>query len=261
MNYASSYTQRTEHNSRCPTTTLLLSEKCLRDALMPTELEIAPAPTAEELRVIKAVADLVDGRGAIPDVGPNGRYSWLSLRATSDLKTYISQPAHAGLCAGAREVTEFYINSLKPLQKRASDVGDLVKLARTLAAKRVADASAPAATLRADDATATLITLTADAVQSILSADDTTTIRAERNPLAALQRAKPMLILAQVEAAKDETAERRDRIHSAGRAMRMLEAAAYTEIYQNRYRAFAATVLSLPTAIRTEHATACTCGN
>ena len=248
---------------------------------LPTELTITPAPSNDETRVLKAVNDLVDGRGAVPDVGNNGRYTWLATRAASDLRLYISQPPHVALCSGATEIVEFYSASLKPLQKRADDVADLVKRARLLAAARVQDAATPLtppksaddaakpvavtpaapAPSSADTAKLSLPAMTAEAVRAVVPADVVEAVLNETSGLAALQRAKPALILAQVDAGKADDAAARERVLAAGRAVRMIEAAAYAEVYAERYRKFAAAVLALPAEIKTVHAKACTCGN
>ncbi len=250
---------------------------------LPTDLTITPAPTAEEMKIIKGISDLVEGRGAIPDVGPNGRQTWLATRATSDLKTYITQPPHVALCSGGKEVTEFYANSLRPLQKRADDVAGLSRRAHLLAAERVATAvataTAPVALSSAEPqavATASpkasptasvtdivklpLVAMVAEAVRGVLTTDDVDTIRAETSALAALRRAKPMLIQAQADAAKADDKAQRERVLAAGRAMRMIEAAAYTDVYAERYAKFAASVIELPGQIRAAHDKACTCG-
>lgn len=246
---------------------------------MPTELDIAPAPTADETKILKSVADLVDGRGAIPDVGPNGRQTWLATRAASDLKSYISQPPHVALCSGGKEVTEFYSNALQPLQKRADDVAALSRRARKLAAERVVSANpavdAPATVAGAamtapgaassvstsvDAARLSLVAMVAEAARGVLSADDIETIRAERYALAALRRAKPMLIQAQVDARISNDTSRQDRVLAVGRAMRMIEAAAYADEYAARYATFSATVIALPGQIRAAHDRACVCG-
>ena len=268
--------------------------RCLRfaDAATPTEpelpseLDITPQPSNDELRVLKAVADLVSGRGSVPDVGNNGRYTWLSQRATSDLRLYISQPPHPALCSGATEIVEFYDTALKPLQKRIDDVGELVKKARLQSAIRVLAIAAeniapPAEQSHTDPALATkiqadvtqqseaskvsemakqpLVTMTADAVRSVLTVADVDVMLKETSALAALQRAKPALILAQVEAQKGDDQARRDRVLAVGRAVRMIEAAAYTEVYAERYAKFAVTVLTLPRELQSVHARTCKC--
>jgi hypothetical protein len=235
-------------------------------AEVPAELTISPAPTSDELRLLKAVADLVDGRGAIPDVGNNGRHMWVTQRAANDLKLYITQPAHPALCSGGREITDFYGNALKPLQKRIEDVGDLVKRTRLLAAVRVTAAlPAPVDGAKLPQAATIaglpLVEMTVDAVRGVISAEAAQAVLAEQSTLAALMRAKPALIVAQVAADKAEDQVLRERILAAGRAVRMIEAAAYTEIYAARYAKFSSTVMVLPREIQIAHSKACTCGN
>ena len=103
--------------------------------------------------------------------------------------------------------------------------------------------------------------MTVLAISSILPREDVETVEKESSALAALRRAKPALILAQVQAQKGDNEARREQVLAAGRAVRMIEAAAYTEIYADRYRKFAATVLSLPSEVQAAHAKACTCTN
>ena len=252
--------------------------RCLRyeDAAapeVPSELTVMPNPHAEELRVLKALNDLVEARGGVPEVGGNGRYSWLAQRAASDLKLYISQPMHPALCSGGTDFAEFYANTLKPLQKRIDDVGELSKKARALAIARVNDANtAEAAALSetAKDAPKPAITiavsadapfpaLVTDAIRSVVPAAALAEVAAETTALAALRRAKTALIAAQVEAQGGEDQKARDRVLAAGRAVRMLEAAAYGEVYVERYKKFTADVLGTPQAIKAVHARACTC--
>lgn len=268
---------------------------------LPAELEITPPPNAAEMRVLKAIADLVESQGAVPDVGPNGRHRWLAERASSDLRLYVSQPAHPGLCAGAKEVVEFYATSLQPLQKRAADVAELVRTARKLSVERMAaipavaspaapaagapgiappaPAAAPAAagpTTPGEvtqpvpppppaapniDANEPLVALVADAVRSVLSPEDLAAVLNERTGLAALQRAKIPLIKAQVSAHATNDTPTTDRILAVGRAVRVLEAVAYAEVYRDRYAKFSDSVLSLPAAIQSGYAKSCTCGD
>ena len=234
------------------------------DPQQPTELDIAPPPSPAELRVLKAVADLVDARGGVPDIGNNGRYRWLAERATSDIKTYIAQPPHEAICSGANEVTEFYAAQLKPLQKRAADVGELVVKARALAAERyvglMADIGRQSAAAEPGASNAiSLVQLTADAVRPVLDEGDVAAVLGETTALAALQRAKPALIKAQVAAAGGDALVR-DHVLAAGRVVRMIEAAAYAEIYAQRYAAFNSAVITMPQEIQVAHKRVCTCG-
>jgi hypothetical protein len=243
---------------------------------VPSELTITPLPSTEELRIIKLLGDLVEGRGGVPEVGNNGRYYWMSQRAASDLKMYMSQPSHPALCSGGKDFAEFYAQTLGPLQKRIGDVTDMAKKARALAVARVKEAVAteaapeaattgqeaakpgPVASLIAADAT--LVTLVAEAAGSVVPASVKSDIAAEATPLAALRRAKPALVAVQVAAQDGDDQKRRERVLAAGRAVRMLEAAAYSDIYVERYKRFSADVLSMPQGIKAAHTKACTCG-
>jgi hypothetical protein len=243
---------------------------------VPSELTVTPLPSTEELRIIKLLGDLVEGRGGVPEVGNNGRYYWMSQRAASDLKTYMSQPIHPALCSGGKDFAEFYAQTLGPLQKRIGDVTDMAKKARALAVARVKEAvateAAPEAATTGQEtakpglvasliaADAPLITLVAEAAGSVVPASVKAEIAAEATPLAALRRTKPALIAVQVAAQDGDDQKRRERVLAAGRAVRMLEAAAYSDIYVERYKRFSADVLGMPQGIKTAHTKACTCG-
>jgi hypothetical protein len=242
---------------------------------VPSELTIAPLPSTEELRIIRLLNDLVEGRGGVPEVGNNGRYYWMSQRAASDLKMYMSQPSHPALCSGGKDFAEFYAQTLGPLQKRIGDVGELAKKARALAVARVKEATGadaasepsspqdgakPAPVALPVGADATLMTLVAEAAGAVVPASAKAEIAAETTPLAALRRAKPALIAAQVAADSGDDPKLRELVLAAGRAVRMLEAAAYGDIYVERYKRFSVDVLQTPQAIKAAHTKACTCG-
>jgi hypothetical protein len=240
---------------------------------VPAELSITQLPSTEELRIIKLLNDLVEGRGGVPEVGNNGRYYWMSQRAASDLKTYMSQPSHPALCSGGKDFAEFYAQTLGPLQKRIGDVGELAKKARALAVARVKEAvvlkvggevlasggvftkQLAAPEIAAD---ASLVTLVAEAAGVVVADSAKTEIAAETTPLAALRRAKPALIAAQSAAQEDTIL--RELVLAAGRAVRMLEAAAYGDIYVERYKKFSVDVLQTPQTIKAAHIKTCTCG-
>ena len=245
--------------------------RCVRYAETPTdelpkELVIGASPSAEELRILKALNDLVEGRGAVPEVGPNGKYTWLTQRAAGDMKIYISQSPHVALCAGGAEVADFYAHSLRLIQKRIDDVAELGKRAREAALARIQETKVDALASREAGAGRPLVALVGDAVGLVVTAAELAEAVAEVTALAALQKVKPALIAAQVEAAKaDEAAgearAQSERVQAAARAVRMIEAAVYADIYAERYRKFSAAVLTMPGEIRAAHGRACTCWN
>ena len=104
-----------------------------------------------------------------------------------------------------------------------------------------------------------LVQLTADAVRPVLAEADVAAVLDETTALAALQRAKPALIKAQVATAGAETLVR-DRVLAAGRVVRMIEAAAYAEIYAQRYAAFNSAVITMPQEIQAARKRVCVCG-
>lgn len=105
----------------------------------PPEIATKAQPGAEDVRLLKAVADLVEGRGAIPDVSANGRQTFLVQRLSQDLRNYVTQPATPVLCAGAPELLEFYGSQSLPLKKRLEDIQAVAKKLKETAAARTRD--------------------------------------------------------------------------------------------------------------------------
>lgn len=103
----------------------------------PREIALKLPQTPDELRILRVLNDFVEAKGAVPDVGANGRYSGLIQRVAQDLRLYVNQPAHPALCAGSKEITEFYTGQLATLKKRIDEVTIAAKQATELAAVRV----------------------------------------------------------------------------------------------------------------------------
>ena len=104
-----------------------------------------------------------------------------------------------------------------------------------------------------------------DAVRAVISPGELAEVLAEKTALAALQRAKPVLIAAQTAAAAQtdpsDAKALADKVTAAGRAVRMLEAATYAGIYAERFAKFSAVVMPFPLEIRAAHGRTCTCAN
>ena len=225
---------------------------------LPQELTIGGSVTPEEMRILKALNDLVEARGAVPEMGSNGRYTWVAQRATNDLNLYLSQPAHPALCSGGTDFGTFYEGSFKALQKRIDDVTELGKRARALALVRIkeviGEATPPNAT--------TLIALVGESVGIVASPAQRAEVVAEKTPLAALQRAKQALFEAQAAAAeKANEPTAAEKVMAAGRAVRMIEAAAYADVLSDRYAKFSAAVMGVPAEIKAAHGKTCGCEN
>ncbi len=119
-------------------------ERCVRfdfKPVPPPPLEIVTkaAPGAEDLRSLRLVNDIVDGRGTVPDVSANGKQTFLVQRLSQDLRLYVSQPATPVLCAGAGELIEFYSGQLAPIKRRHEELKGNAKKLGELAAARTRD--------------------------------------------------------------------------------------------------------------------------
>jgi hypothetical protein len=109
----------------------------LKQPVIPPDVTAKLPPTADEVRVLKSVDDFVASRGALPDVGPNGRQLFVIQRVSQDIRNYVTQPRHPNMCAGSDELIEFYSSQLTPLKKRLEDLTATAALAPKLAAVRV----------------------------------------------------------------------------------------------------------------------------
>ncbi len=105
----------------------------------PPEITTKAPPGAEELRHLKLLSDVVDGRGAVPDVSANGKQTFLVQRLAQDLRLYVSQPATPVLCAGAGELIEFYSGQIAPVKRRHEELKAAAKKLAELAATRTRD--------------------------------------------------------------------------------------------------------------------------
>ncbi len=101
------------------------------------EPTIASPTTADELKDLKALAQFVEGKGAVPELGANGRFGFLFQRVAQDLRSYLTQDPHPALCAGGGDLTEFYDGQMGPLKRRLAESADLAKRTRAAAIARV----------------------------------------------------------------------------------------------------------------------------
>jgi hypothetical protein len=102
----------------------------------PAEIRTKAPPAAEDLRALRAVNDVVEGRGALPELGPNGRHVGLVLRLSQELRGYLGQGPHPALCNGVPEMVAFYAEQLAPTDRRAEEVTALARQLRTAAQVR-----------------------------------------------------------------------------------------------------------------------------
>jgi hypothetical protein len=103
----------------------------------PTEITFKLPHTPEELRLLRTIHDVVEAKGALPDVGNNGKFNFLVQRVAQDLRLYALQAEHPAMCAGSAEVLEFYGAQLAPLKRRIDEVALISKQLKELASNRV----------------------------------------------------------------------------------------------------------------------------
>jgi hypothetical protein len=115
--------------------------RCIRfetkQPVIPPDIVARLPATPEEARVLKSIGDFIEAKGALPDVGNNGRHNFLVQRIAQDIRLYATQPQHPNLCAGSTEIIEFYSGQAAPLKKRYDEVTAIAKQAKDLAAVRV----------------------------------------------------------------------------------------------------------------------------
>lgn len=251
-----------------------------------SEIGFRVAPTADEARVLKGLTDFVEGRGAIAEVGNNGRYSWLVQRMAQDLKIYISQPAHPALCSGGAELSEFYDVQLGPLHKRVQDIDGLVVRARDLALMRSREAlglrdvvraqaaQSSEAALRVEElgaisrraseglsASTPVDALMKAVARTLLTEAEFSDLQSEGSVLAMVRRMRSNVIGLQDRVAAGEVPEGMsvESIDAAKRAFRMIEAAEVATLQRRAYQPFIDLVLSTPQSILNAHKASCTC--
>jgi hypothetical protein len=90
------------------------------------DFKVEQGPTADEAKLLRGLMDFVEAKGAVPELGPNGRHGFLVTRAAQDFRLYIAQ-THSSMCAGAGDLVEFYMRQLTPLIRRSEEVADITK--------------------------------------------------------------------------------------------------------------------------------------
>lgn len=253
------------------------------------EVAFAVARDKADVAAVRALQDFVARRGAVPEVGENGRLGWHVQRLSQDLRVYISQPPHPALCSGGREVSEFYGAQLAPLEKRQQDVRALVGTVRQTARERVGALTAraaqapesvasasqistsvlvsPASAATRDDAARAAADETArdflrSTLAAVLTAEQNEDIAGEETVFAALRRAKSFLLDRQDEKVFGEN---RDAVPAAvggealGKALLAIEVLAYAELLDARYDLMRQSILAMPGDIRKAHEATCGC--
>lgn len=265
------------------------------------EPAITSASTTEETRDLKALAPFVELKGAVPELGANGRFGFLFQRVAQDLRTYLAQDPHPALCAGGGDLTEFYDGQITPLKRRQAEVGDLAKRTRAAAQARLmalhkaetaayekmtaaakAAASQPASASLAPPAnTATPPApvspeppIAAPASYAAKSLVDL--VAAAVRPLAPAELVKPIAAETSTHKAlaraRDVFLARQANggtappvdpavLDASGHALRMIEAAAYANLQREQYRSIETSLFAAIADIRQAHKAACTCAD
>lgn len=226
-----------------------------------------PQPTAEELRVLRSLAEFVKMRGAVRDRGKDRRPTWETQRVARELDAYLGQPAHPALCSGAIEVLDFYVGHLTGFRKYMKTIADLDAKARELARTRVAAANAAASpsptaavgpsapVLPIGTAVSSYPEMILEAGAGLLPVEQITPIAAETTALAMLTRAAEAMSL---EAIREQPPLQRDMVAAA---FRVLEGGVYAEILLGRYRSLEGALLGMVEQIREAHTKSCTCAD
>lgn len=210
--------------------------------------------------------------GAVPELGPNGRFGFLFQRLAQDLRAYLTQEPHPALCAGGTDLTEFYDAQFAPLRRRQSETADLAKRTRAAAIARVraiataeaavgekaASTAAPPA-MPADIEGKSLVNLIAAAVRPLASDDEGRSIAAAASPLQALATARASVLASQT-ATPPSSVDPAVR-DAAGHALRILEAAIYADLVRARYVEVEAALFTANADIRAAHKATCTCAD
>ncbi|HRK17499.1 MAG TPA: hypothetical protein PK970_00955 [Hyphomicrobiaceae bacterium] len=253
------------------------------------EVAFATARDKSDVAAVRALQDFVTRRGAVSEVGENGRLGWHAQRLSQDLRAYITQPPHPALCSGGREVSEFYGSQLAPLEKRQQDVRSLVETVRLRARDRVvalttmaAQAPQPVSSTNQVSTAAVVSTAVAStrddvsgaaagktardylrsALAVVLTPEQNEDVAGELTVFAAMRRAKTFLLDRQDEKV---FGERRDAVPAAvggealGRALLAIEVLAYAEFLDARYDLLRQSVLATPGDIRKAHEATCSC--
>ncbi len=242
----------------------------------------AAQPTADELTVLRALDAFVADRGAALEFGSNGRQYATLQRVAIELGSYSTQPKNPALCNGVPEMLDFKAGKLDGLKKRIDDVSKVAVKARALARQRVtaareirlteqtavAQANAvgeaanaapsvprlPGSTPVGLAATVSIAGLITGLLEGTVPVDKANEVRAEPNALKMLQRARDLM-----------TPEASPALSPASRAasaaaLRMIEAASYSELQVAHIQRFDRLFLGTIGQIREAHRVNCTCG-
>lgn len=267
-------------------------KRCLRwETRKLDPVVVGSQPTGEELAVLRSLDAFVTDRGAPLEFGSNGRQHATLQRFAVEIGAYVMQPRHPALCNGVPEMMDFHGNNIAGVKKRADDVAATAAKAAGLARSRViasrdqrvaeakAAAAAPPVPVPGQDATpiapattpapaaapripefaevptglaaARLLPLV---LEGLLPAERISALTAEGGTIRQLQSARDLVSSEALPALNPATRA------ALGAALRMIEAAAYSEMQVGRLKQFSDLFLGTIEEIREGHRTHCTCG-
>lgn len=230
-------------------------------AVKPTIAQSAPAattetdPTDDERRVAGFLGEFVEARGALPEFGPNGKWTWLLTKASSELRGYMGQTLHPALCTGAPEMMDFYNTEFSRLKRRSDDAQEMAASAREILAYRHKTWQATIATTDTVKPTPQpMLTMIKAVADWILNSSGADAVAVEANILAALAQTKASL---PGEGASGKSTPYQYRAALA--LLRALELAVYAELVVERYQPLNVGLFATTGDIRTAHNRSCTC--
>jgi hypothetical protein len=221
---------------------------------------------ARQEKAVMALADqLVRSRGVISDLAATGRFSWVTARVSTDLRTFAGQPLHPAICTGSTELLDYFSANLVALSKQARSLQEAARAARQIAAVRVgllatfkaAGVEPPLAL--PDSATDVpdrpLTALVGEMAERLLPSEDAKAVRRWETPITALAALKARLDALPATAAPDSS----DRLVTV--TLRAIEAAARIEMAERIFTAVDLGLVGSIAAMKSAHATTCVCNS
>lgn len=263
-------------------------ERCIRFAApLPREVEAQSRPNAEELRALAGLSEIIRGRGVVTDLS-SGRSAGVIQRVSAEVRSYINQPANPALCAGGRDVVQFYLRNTDSVSARLAEAKRLAATVTTLAAQRLRSAVAADAAQIARQAEAAKAAPAGDQTAAPTAADNrppsprtppsvltAETYAALTVPAMLTEAGRVVGVTGAADASPRSIAAALRQISEALRsapledevrathwaALRMIEARYYADMLVSRYEDADTAVIGVLRDIRTAHQRHCTCGS
>ncbi|MGD9827392.1 MAG: hypothetical protein AB7E70_09415 [Hyphomicrobiaceae bacterium] len=94
-------------------------------------------PTKEEIALLAFLDGFVRSRGSIEDFGKRGRHAWITMRVSTDIRTFLTQGQHPALCTGAPEMLDYFEKRMGAFRTRGEAVASETAKAPALADLRI----------------------------------------------------------------------------------------------------------------------------